>query len=86
MIIEGPGEIADLCARRSTWCNGIRSLRVGPQAFVLAYDGKDFRGNMIRLGPGEEVPDLSRVKIVDEIDSMRIVDSIRVFDCTSSHG
>jgi hypothetical protein len=84
LIIEGPGEIADLCSNKSTWCSRIRSLRVGPQAFVLAYGDKNFKGDMMRLGPSEEVPDLGNVKFDNAIDSMRIVDSIKVFDCTSS--
>lgn len=82
--IEGPGEIPDLCADGMAWCGRIRSLRVGPTAFVLAYAAKQFKGDMIRLGPGEEIPDLANVKFEDEIDSMRIVDSVRVFDCTCS--
>src|SRR5262249_39269025 len=84
LIIKGPGEIPDLCANHLTWCSRISSLRVGPRAFVLAYAARGFKGDVIRLGPSEEVPDLANVKFDHEIDSIRIIDSIKVFDCTSS--
>ena len=84
LVIEGPGEINDLCSNRMSWCGSIKSLRVGPHAFVLAYGDKEFKGKMISLGPGEEVADLGEIKFGDEIDSIKIVDSIKVFDCTSS--
>jgi hypothetical protein len=82
--IEGPSEVADLCSNDSGWCGQISSIRIGPQAFVVAYDEKKFKGKALRLGPGEEVADLGSVKFDDEIDSIKIVDSIRVFDCTNS--
>lgn len=75
LIIEGPGEIPNLCANHLTWCSRISSLRVGPRAFVLAYGGRNFKGDVIRLGPGEEVSDLSNVKFDHEIDSIRINDT-----------
>jgi hypothetical protein len=84
LTIEGPGEIGDLCSNHMSWCGSIRSLRVGPHAFVLAYADQEFKGKMISLGPGEELADLGNIKFDDEIDSIRIVDSIKVFDCTSS--
>ena len=84
LTIEGPGGIGDLCSNHMTWCGSIKSLRVGPHAFVLAYADKDYKGKMISLGPGEELADLGNIKFDDEIDSIRIVDSIKVFDCTSS--
>jgi hypothetical protein len=84
LTIEGPGEIEDLCSNRMSWCGSIKSLRVGPHAFVLAYGDKEFKGKMISLGPSEELADLGDIKFDDAIDSIRIVDSIKVFDCTSS--
>ena len=82
--IEGPGAIPDLCSNDLGWCSRISSLRVGPQAFVLAYADKSFKGDMIRLGPSEEVTDMHNVKFSDEIDSLKIVDSLKVFDCTNT--
>lgn len=81
-IIKGPGEIPDLCANHLTWCSRISSIRVGPRAFVLAYGARNFQGDVIRLGPCEEVPDLANVKFDDEIDSIRIVDT-RASNCRS---
>jgi hypothetical protein len=84
LVIEGPGEITDLCSNHMNWCGSIKSIRVGPHAFVLAYCDKEFKGKGISLGPSEEVADLGDIKFDDEIDSIQIVDSIKVFDCTSS--
>ena len=49
---------------------------------MLAYGARNFQGDVIRLGPCEEVPDLANVKFDDEIDSIRIVDT-RASNCRS---
>src|SRR5262249_34927291 len=67
LTIEGPGGIGDLCSNHMSWCGSIKSLRVGPQAFVLAYADKEYKGKMISLGPGEELADLGNIKFDDEI-------------------
>jgi len=78
--IDGPVEHQTLDFNKFNWCNSINSLRVGPTAFVLVYAEQDFSGAMKSFGPGEAVPDLKQFNFNDEIDSIRLVNSMKVFD------
>ena len=62
------------------WGSRISSLRVGARAFVLVYADKDFGGAMLSFGPGQEVADLGELSFDNEIDSVRLVNSLRVFE------
>jgi hypothetical protein len=44
------------------------------------YGCRDFKGAMITLGPNEEVSDLGVLKLDNEVDSIKVIDSIRIFD------
>lgn len=79
-VIEGPVELHTLKSNIDDWNDRISSLRVGPTAFVLAFRGRDFQGRMVTFGPNEEVPDLEQYKFDDKIDSVLLVDSLKVFD------
>ena len=78
--IEGPVECQALESEVLEWGDSISSLRVGPSAFVLVYAEKDFKGAMMSFGPGQEVADLEALSFDDEIDSLRLVDSMKVFE------
>jgi hypothetical protein len=78
--IHGPAAYPTLKIGDEDWADRIRSLRVGPHAFVLAYRDKDFKASMVAFGPNQEVPNLSEFKFKDEIDSIRIIDSMKIFD------
>ena len=78
--IEGPVEHQALDFARLNWCNTISSLRVGPTAFLLVYAEQDFNGAMLSFGPGQALADLDELKFNDEIDSIRLVNSMKVFD------
>jgi hypothetical protein len=78
--IDGPVEHQTLDLKKVDWCNSISSLRVGPTAFVLVYSEQDFSGAMKSFGPGDAVPDLKQLNFNDEIDSIRLVNSMKVFD------
>jgi len=78
--IEGPVERQALESEVLEWGDSISSLRVGPSAFVLVYAEKDFKGAMMSFGPGQEVADLEALSFDDEIDSLRLVDSMKVFE------
>lgn len=80
MRIEGPGEYRALESVRPELSDAISSLRVGPGAFVLGYAEEGFNGVMMSFGPGQQVPDLEELDFDDEIDSIRLVNSIKVFD------
>jgi len=78
--VEGPVEFQSLDFTGLGWGDSISSLRVGPSAFLLVYTDEDFKGEMLSFGPGEEVTDLDELKFDNEIDSIRLVNSMRVFD------
>jgi hypothetical protein len=71
--IMGPAEFAtlkDLSGK--DWNNDVESLIVGPNSTVSAYKDKDFKGPEVAFTPGQRVPELSKLKMGDEIESMRI--------------
>lgn len=78
--LHGPAEFAHLRFEQGDWANQIGSLRVGPRAFVLAFRDPDFKDRRVTFGPNDEVPDLSELKFDDDIDSVRVIDSLKIFD------
>jgi Beta/Gamma crystallin len=78
--IEGPVECQTLEVASLEWGGTISSLRVGPTAFVLVYAEKGFKGAMMSFGLSQEVPNLEELNFNDEIDSIRLVSSIKLFD------
>ncbi len=78
--VYGPAEYASLDLAQGDWGDDIGSLRVGPNAFVLAYHCRDFRDEPVAFGPYDEVADLSHFKFDDDIESLRVIDSLKIFD------
>lgn len=76
----GPSSHSHLHFRESGWANDIASLRVGPHAFVLAYRGENFTGQYLMLGPNDEVRDLRPAGFAEDIDSLKLVHSLKIFD------
>jgi hypothetical protein len=71
--IQGPKEYASLKnLSGKDWNNDIQSIIVGSSASVLAYKDKDFKGPEIAFAPGQRVPDLSKLDMSNEIESMKI--------------
>jgi len=71
--IEGPKEIASLKNLDGrNWNNEIQSVIVGSDATVLAYTKRDFKGTEIAFAPGQRIPDLSKMDMSNEIESMKI--------------
>ena len=80
LLIEGPAEYETLSSLAKGWGGDICSLRVGPNAFVIAYETDSFRGEMICFGPCQEVADLSELNFDDEIDSIKLISSVKIFE------
>lgn len=76
--LEGPAEFPALRIGSKDWGDCIGSLRIGPTAFVLAYKDKNFKDTMVAFGPGQEVADLGHHKFDDQIDSIKIIDSLKI--------
>ena len=80
MRIYGPAEYPMLSFARGNWGDDIGSLRVGPNAFVMAYHRRDFQDELITFGPNDEVADLGQFRFDDEIESMKVIDSLKIFN------
>jgi len=80
MRIYGPAEYPMLGFAEGNWGDDIGSLRVGPNAFVMAFRHREFRDKLITFGPNDEVADLSQFKFDDDIESMKVIDSLKIFD------
>ena len=78
--IYGPAQYASLDLAEGRWGDDICSLRVGPNAFVLAYHRRDFRDEPVTFGPNDEVADLSQFRFDDDIESLKVIDSLKIFD------
>lgn len=71
--LQGPAEFASLKDLQGrNWSNDIESLIVGPGATVKAYKDKDFKGTEISFTSNQRVPDLGKLDMANEIESMRI--------------
>lgn len=81
--IEGPAEYPNLKFSSGDWSDQIGSLRVGPLAFVLAYRDKEFEDKMIAFGPNQEVANLDELDFDDDMDSIKVIDSLKILDYRS---
>ncbi len=71
--VDGPKEYASLKNLNGRdWNNDIQSVIVGSGAMVLAYQDKDFKGTEIAFASGQRIPDLSKLDMSNDIESMKI--------------
>ncbi len=71
--IQGPKEFASLKDMGGkNWNNDIESVIVGSNAKVRAYSDKDFKGTELAFAPGQRVPNLGKLDMKDDIESMKI--------------
>jgi hypothetical protein len=71
--VEGPKEYASLKnLNGKDWNNDIQSIIVGSNATVLAYTEKDFKGTEIAFASGQRIPDLSKLDMSNDIESIKI--------------
>jgi hypothetical protein len=78
--LYGPAEYPDLEFAEGYWGNDIGSLRVGPDAFVMAFRRRGFQDGPVTFGPFDEVADLSDLKFDDDIESVKVIDSLKIFE------
>lgn len=73
IIIQGPKEFATLKNLSGRdWGNDIESLVVGSNATVHAYDDKNYKGTEITFAANQRVPDLGKLDMANDIESMTI--------------
>jgi len=71
--VVGPTELSSLKDLQGrNWNNEIQSVIVGPDATVRAYKDKDFKGTEIAFAPGQRVPDLDKLDMGDDIESLKV--------------
>ena len=71
--LQGPREFASLKdVSGKNWSNEIESVIVGSNARVKAYSDKDFKGTELAFAPGQRVPNLGKLDMKDDIESMKI--------------
>jgi len=72
--IQGPKEFATLKnLQGKDWANDIESVVVGSNATVYAYEDKDFKGTEIVFAPGQKVPNLGKLDMANDLESMKII-------------
>ena len=72
--LQGPKEYASLKnLNGKNWNNDIQSVMVGSNTTVRAYSKQDFMGTELAFVPGQHVPDLSKLDMSNEIESMKIL-------------
>lgn len=54
------------------WSNDIESVIVGSNATVRAYEDKDFKGTEIAFAAGQRVPNLGKLDMANDIESMKV--------------
>jgi Beta/Gamma crystallin len=71
--IQGPKEVSTMKnLEGKDWANDIESVIVGSNASVHAYEDKDFKGTEITFAPGQRVPNLGKLDMANDIESMKI--------------
>ena len=71
--VQGPKEFASLSdVNGKNWNNDIESVIVGSNALVKAYSEKDFKGTELAFAPGQRVPNLGKLDMKNEIESLKI--------------
>ncbi len=71
--VQGPAEYSSLKNLNGrNWNNEIKSVIVGSNATVRAYKDKDFKGTELAFAPGQRVPDLSKLDMSNDIESMKV--------------
>ena len=71
--IQGPTEFSTMKnLEGKDWANDIESVIVGSNASVQAYEDKNFKGTEITFAPGQRVPNLGKLDMANDIESMKI--------------
>ncbi|WP_447986849.1 hypothetical protein [Nitrospira sp. Nam74] len=71
--LQGPAQYATLNnLEGKDWGNDIESVIMGPNAYMKAYDRKDFKGNEIAFVPNQRVKDLGKFDMANAIDSFQL--------------
>jgi len=70
----GPCDYPYLRIGEDTWSPQVRSILVGPNAYVQFYEDLNFHDSVFWLLPNQRVEDVALLSCNDDIDSMRLFD------------
>jgi len=71
--LQGPKEFATLKnLAGKDWNNDIESVIVGSNARVKVYEDKDFKGTELAFAPGQRIPNLGKLDMANDIESMKV--------------
>jgi hypothetical protein len=70
----GPVDLPYLRFCEPGWDDQVRSLVVGPNAYVQCYEDLNFYDSVFWLLPNQRVDDVADLSCSDDIDSLRIYD------------
>lgn len=73
MKLQAPKEAATLKNRQGkVWANDIENVIVGSNASVHVYEDKDYNGTEFTIVPNKRVPNLGKLDVGNDIESMKI--------------
>ncbi|WP_447983660.1 beta/gamma crystallin domain-containing protein [Nitrospira sp. Nam74] len=73
LLIQGPAVFASLKDLKGRdWNNDVESVIIGPNATVKAYKDKDFKGTEIAFTSNQRVPNLGKLDMSNDIESMKV--------------
>lgn len=73
VTLQGPKDYATLKnLAGKDWSNDIESVIVGSNATVRAYEDKEFKSTELAFVPGQRVPNLGKLDMANDIESMKI--------------
>lgn len=71
--VMGPMELSSLKNLQGRdWNNEVESVILGPDATARAYSEKNFKGTELAFAPGQRVPDLGKLDMSDDIESLKL--------------
>jgi hypothetical protein len=72
--LHGPADFPGLRIREKDWNDCIKSLSVGPGAYVQCYDAGDFDETIFWLLPNQVIDAVEEMTFAERIDSVRLYD------------
>ena len=70
----GPADFPGLRVGDARWSPQVRSITVGPNAYVQLYEDLNFHDSVYWLLPNQRVDDFAELACSDELDCMRVFD------------
>src|SRR5438309_10017778 len=72
--LHGPADFSLLRIREPAGAENVKSIRIGPHAYVQCFELARFEDSVVWLLPNEQVEDVGRLRSPQRIDSIRLWD------------